>query len=149
MVACKQQNGMIYPVPEPPDFGVGHALRADIDWIRLPLPFALDHVNCWYLHGDGESLLIDSGLKTDLITGHWNAFFSTRTWPQSLLVTHFHPDHSGMAGWFADAGSQVITNKTEWQVVERLHAVSNADYGEYYTDWYRQHGVPNDYIEGP
>lgn len=73
-----------------------------VHWIRLPLPFALDHINVWALQdGDGWAL-VDTGTRTDGVVAAWEGLLDKPPLQGPLtrvLVTHMHPDHIGMAGW--------------------------------------------------
>lgn len=88
-----------FDAPEP-----GHSLPVapGVHWIRLPLPFALDHINVWALD-DGEGwALVDTGTRTDGVVAAWEGLLAQAPFNRPLtrvFVTHMHPDHVGMAGW--------------------------------------------------
>ncbi|HEY4998951.1 MAG TPA: MBL fold metallo-hydrolase, partial [Usitatibacter sp.] len=70
-------------------------------WIRMPLPFALDHVNLWILEdGDGFTL-VDTGFGAaatwELWERHFAGVLADRP-VKNVIVTHYHPDHIGSAG---------------------------------------------------
>jgi glyoxylase-like metal-dependent hydrolase (beta-lactamase superfamily II) len=69
----------------------------------MPLPFALDHINLWAVReDDGSFSLIDCGLNTDTTRELWERHFQrllAGARVSRVLVTHFHPDHVGLAGW--------------------------------------------------
>jgi glyoxylase-like metal-dependent hydrolase (beta-lactamase superfamily II) len=71
----------------------------------MPLPFALNHVNLWLLE-DGEGFtLVDTGYNTEETRALWDKALARvlRGRPITrIIVTHFHPDHLGLAGWFAE-----------------------------------------------
>ncbi|MEO0369804.1 MAG: MBL fold metallo-hydrolase, partial [Pseudomonadota bacterium] len=73
-------------------------------WLRLPMPMALDHVNLWLLRdGDGWTV-IDTGLDDPKCKEIWQSLLQDVIDPKKLnriIVTHFHPDHIGLAGWLA------------------------------------------------
>lgn len=73
-----------------------------VHWIRLPLPYRLNHINVWALaDGDGWTL-VDTGSRTEENVGVWQELMSKAPLDRPLrrvLVTHMHPDHIGMAGW--------------------------------------------------
>lgn len=85
----------------------GNALQVapGIHWVRMPLPFALDHINLWLLE-DGDAIaLVDCGLGSQLTHDTWRKVLAP--WlPQRpvkrIVVTHFHPDHVGLAAHLAD-----------------------------------------------
>ena len=49
-------TGLEHPFEAPPAPGTRLRVADGIDWIRQPLPFALDHVNCWLLGAAGGPL---------------------------------------------------------------------------------------------
>ncbi|QGZ40271.1 glyoxylase-like metal-dependent hydrolase (beta-lactamase superfamily II) [Pseudoduganella flava] len=71
-------------------------------WLRLPLPFALDHINLWLLD-DGEGYtVVDCGAGTDESRAAWEQVMAQHFHGKPLcrvLVTHCHPDHVGLADW--------------------------------------------------
>jgi glyoxylase-like metal-dependent hydrolase (beta-lactamase superfamily II) len=91
-----------FPFAGPPEAGTTLEIEPGIFWLRMPLPFALDHINLWVLRdGDGWTL-IDCGLNSARTRELWEAIFPSllaRGGVNRVLVTHFHPDHAGLAGW--------------------------------------------------
>ncbi|AXA93377.1 MBL fold metallo-hydrolase [Massilia sp. YMA4] len=86
----------------------GEALEVapGVRWLRLPLPFALDHINLWLLDDviDGVAgyTVVDAGASTDASRAGWEAIMADRFDGKPLLrvlVTHCHPDHVGLADW--------------------------------------------------
>ncbi len=73
-----------------------------VAWMRLPLPFALDHINLWLLREEGGWSVIDCGVALDASKEAWNAVLAGPLAGQPLqrvLATHCHPDHVGLADW--------------------------------------------------
>ncbi|HWV95599.1 MAG TPA: MBL fold metallo-hydrolase [Xanthobacteraceae bacterium] len=94
-----------YPWETPPKPGEILELMPGVVWVRLALPFQLNHVNI-YLLADGDGwTMIDSGFGNEETIAAWTALFEgplknfniTR-----LIVTHSHPDHVGLAGWIVE-----------------------------------------------
>lgn len=87
---------------EPPATGQTIEVAPGIHWLRMPLPFALDHINLWLLEdGDGVSM-IDTGYTMPAVQAAWEQIFKTFLRGRKItriFVTHFHPDHSGLAWW--------------------------------------------------
>jgi glyoxylase-like metal-dependent hydrolase (beta-lactamase superfamily II) len=71
-------------------------------WIRMPLPFALDHINLWIL-ADGEGFtLVDTGFGAAATWELWERHFAgvlAGKPVKNVIVTHYHPDHLGSADW--------------------------------------------------
>lgn len=91
-----------------PATGELHSMAPGLAWLRMPLPFALDHINLWLLedrHGEqGEAgwSVVDTGAATDATRAGWETVFEQGLQGkplQRVLVTHCHPDHVGLAGW--------------------------------------------------
>jgi glyoxylase-like metal-dependent hydrolase (beta-lactamase superfamily II) len=74
-------------------------------WVRLKLPFRLNHVNI-YLLADGDGwVMVDSGFGNEETIAAWTALFEgplAHVKITRLLVTHSHPDHVGLAGWVVE-----------------------------------------------
>lgn len=89
-----------------------------VNWLRMPLPFSLDHINLWLLRDeiDGQAgwTIVDCGIATDEIRAHWEQLFDTKLDGLPVLrvlVTHCHPDHFGLADWLCEGGA-----RARWQV---------------------------------
>ena len=66
---------MIYPHAEPPASGEVLQVAPGVFWLRMPLPFILNHINLWLLE-DGEGwTIVDCGFATDEARGHWDTIF--------------------------------------------------------------------------
>jgi len=76
-----------------------------IRWIRMPLPFALDHINLWLLEDGGGWTVVDTGYGTqvtwDLWLRHFEGTMAGRP-VKNVVVTHYHPDHLGSAAWLVE-----------------------------------------------
>ena len=74
-------------------------------WIRMPLPFALDHINLWILaDGDGFTL-VDCGYGVEATWSLWERHFAQTLAGRAVknvVVTHYHPDHVGSAAWLVE-----------------------------------------------
>ncbi|MBD1598094.1 MBL fold metallo-hydrolase [Pseudomonas typographi] len=98
-------QGLRYPFAQLPAAGQLLPVAQGIYWVRLPLPFALDHINVWALADDDGWTLIDTGLYSTASVETWQQLLDN--WPDArpirrVIVTHMHVDHVGMAGWFCE-----------------------------------------------
>ncbi|MCR6632433.1 MAG: MBL fold metallo-hydrolase [Magnetospirillum sp.] len=87
-------------------------------WARMPLPFALDHVNLWLLRdGDGWAV-VDTGMGDDRTKALWEGLLAGPLEDRPLtrvISTHFHPDHMGLAGWLCPRfGIPLTATQGEW-----------------------------------
>jgi glyoxylase-like metal-dependent hydrolase (beta-lactamase superfamily II) len=100
------------------------AIVPGLHGVRFTLPFALDHVNIWLVEeGDGWTV-IDTGLADEGTRARWrelrHGLLAGRPITR-ILVTHYHPDHMGLAGWLGAAtGAELWTSRTEWLTARLL-----------------------------
>ena len=86
-------------------------------WLRISLPMALDHVNAYALRDPDGWTVIDTGLNTKRTRAIWEAVFEgplNGAPVRRLVVTHHHPDHVGLAGWFQSRGIELCMTRTAW-----------------------------------
>ncbi len=94
-----------YAFDSKPAHGEVTAIADGIDWLRMPLPFALEHINLWMLRDDDGFAIVDTGVSSDKSRDIWcNAISNTALGDEltRVIVTHLHPDHVGLAGWLCD-----------------------------------------------
>jgi glyoxylase-like metal-dependent hydrolase (beta-lactamase superfamily II) len=114
-------------------------------WLRLPLPFRLDHVNV-YLIEDGDGFaLIDTGIDDDATREMWRALLEgpLRNRPLTrIIATHCHPDHIGLAGWLCERlGLQLLASQTEYLAALTIRLDPGALNAEPYRSFYHSHGL--------
>jgi len=113
-----QSAGIRYPWDTPPSGSEAIEVAEGVLWLRLPLPMKLDHVNIYALD-DGDSwTIIDTGFDSRKGRAIWGDILAGPLGGKPVrrvLVTHHHPDHIGLAGWFqSDHGAELITTRTAW-----------------------------------
>jgi glyoxylase-like metal-dependent hydrolase (beta-lactamase superfamily II) len=95
---------LVFPFPEPPAPGALIEVAPGIQWIRMPLPFRLNHVNLYLIEDDGGWAVLDAGIGNDATRALWEGLAAGPLAGRRLtrlIVSHFHPDHIGLAGWLA------------------------------------------------
>lgn len=107
-----------YPWDSPPEEGTAQEVAPGILWIRLPLPMKLDHVNVYALD-DGDSwTVIDTGFSSKRTRAIWERVLEGPLGGKPVgrvIVTHHHPDHVGLAGWFqSEHGAELWSTRTAW-----------------------------------
>src|SRR6478735_6970128 len=101
-----------------PVLGTPVAIADGLWWLRARLPLALDHVNLWLCDdGDGWTI-IDTGYGDTATQAMWQGVLGSALAGRPVhrvLVTHFHPDHAGQAGWLCrETGAGLWMSRTEW-----------------------------------
>ncbi len=119
-----------YPFPNPPAPGTTIEVAPGVHWLRMALPFALDHINLWALEDGADWLLIDTGLGNEPTRALWDRIFAEKLGARPVtrvLVTHYHPDHAGNAAWLCKrTGAELWMTRGEFLTV---HAARNSSAG--------------------
>ena len=115
-----------------PSTGTVMTLRPGVHWLRMPLPFALDHINLWLLDDEIDGVrgwtVIDCGVATEATRSAWEQLFDGVFADRPLLrviATHYHPDHLGNADWLCRGGE-----RGRWQAQLWMSATEYA-YGRF------------------
>ncbi|MBV9250558.1 MAG: MBL fold metallo-hydrolase [Acetobacteraceae bacterium] len=136
------------PAPEP---GQLIEVAPGVKWFRLPLPYRLDHVNIYLIEGTEGWTVLDTGLGTDDCRGAWNAVLSGPMAQQPLnamVVTHFHPDHVGLAGWLAEHfGLPLSMPRPEYLYSLALQYAPGDLGADMHRPFYRRHGLSEQVTE--
>jgi glyoxylase-like metal-dependent hydrolase (beta-lactamase superfamily II) len=108
-----------YPFPNVPAPGTTVEVARGVRWLRMPLPFALDHINLWMLEDNGGWTIVDTGFGRGEETRNlWEEVFASTLDGRPVrrvIVTHFHPDHMGLAGWLCEKFDvELWTTQAEW-----------------------------------
>ncbi|MDX9862411.1 MAG: MBL fold metallo-hydrolase [Rhodospirillales bacterium] len=124
-----------YPFDGVPSNGEVRETAPGVFWVRMPLPFRLDHINLWLIEeGDGWTV-VDTGIACEQTKAAWERIVATHCAGKPLrrmIVTHFHPDHVGLAGWMAERFDAALWMPlAEWAFahVQGLGASTAADDG--------------------
>lgn len=143
MIPKPHEGSLRYPFPEPPKKKQLIEIADGILWLRLPLPFRLDHINIFLIDdGDGWAIL-DTGIANRATKSLWSFFISDRLQGRRLtrlIATHYHPDHIGLAGWFAEKhGVPLLTTQTTFLQCSAI--ALNPGGLAAYRDFYLRHGL--------
>ena len=144
--------GLVHPWPEPPEGGRTLPVAPGIRWIRMPLPFALNHINLWLLDDEGGLTVVDTGVGLSPTRELWEQLFVGEMAEQPVvrvLVTHFHPDHMGNAEWLTQRfGVELWCPQAEWLMAQLAWQGMGGNDAAKRLDHYRRHGVGPEQIEG-
>lgn len=144
------ETALRYPWESPPAPGAAIEVAQGVLWMRLPLPFALDHVNIYALDdGDGWTV-IDTGIGSKRSRAAWEGLMAgplAGKPVRRVVVTHHHPDHVGLAGWFqGEHGAELLTTRTAWLFARMLTLDVQDSWPQETLDYYRSAGMDPDIL---
>lgn len=136
-------------LPEP---GTTHEVRPGVRWIRMALPFALDHINLWLLRDTLDGVegwtVVDCCISRPESKAQWEQIFATQLEGLPILrviVTHMHPDHIGLAGWLCERWNAPLwISSTDYHVAKLLSSPDASDTlagGEEAAAFFVSHGL--------
>jgi glyoxylase-like metal-dependent hydrolase (beta-lactamase superfamily II) len=101
--ASVARAGLVYPhgAHVPADGGLLQVAEG-VFWLRMPIPFSLDHINLWVLDAGDHWAIVDTGFPSSQAKAFWRQLFDGPLAGKPVgrvIVTHYHPDHIGLAGW--------------------------------------------------
>ncbi len=125
-----------------------------VRWIRMALPFALDHINLWLLRDtlDGREgwTVVDCCISREEAKAQWEQLFAGSFEGLPLLrviVTHMHPDHIGLADWLCQRWStpeqpcRLWMSATDYNLARIGSAGSNGFGGDSAALFFESHGL--------
>jgi glyoxylase-like metal-dependent hydrolase (beta-lactamase superfamily II) len=134
-------------VPGPTEF---REVAPGIHWLRMPLPFVLNHINLWLLEDDSGWTIVDTGLASPEVKELWEEVFARRLGGRPvrrIVVTHFHPDHMGLAGWIAGRfGVETWCTLGEWAFGRMLSLDDGSSSVASFRRFYRAAGFDEDLL---
>ena len=123
-----------------PATGTTLEVAPGVRWLRMVLPFQLDHINLWLLRDqiDGANgpmegwSIVDCGIANDATRAAWETIFANELQGLPvlrLIVTHMHPDHIGLAHWLTERfGVRMWVSATDYNTA-RLASSSTTGFG--------------------
>ncbi len=124
-------------------------IQPGLRWVRMGLPFALDHINLWLLRDeiDGRSgwTIVDCGISSDATRECWEQVFARHLDGLPVLrviVTHFHPDHMGLAAWLTERWQcRLWISATDYNLARVASASTVGMGGETAAAFFGSHGL--------
>ncbi len=120
-----------------------------VKWVRMALPFALNHINLWLLADeiDGRKgwSIVDCCIHRDESKAQWESIFANELDGLPVLrviVTHMHPDHIGLAHWLCERWKvQLWISATDYQIA-RMGCMGPTGFGgERAAEYFASHGL--------
>lgn len=144
-----------YPLGDAlPAEGATLEVAPGVRWVRMGLPFALDHINLWLLRDqqpDAGGALVDGWTVVDCCIdsaatrAQWEQVFANCLDGLPILrviVTHMHPDHIGLAHWLCKRWNvRLWISATDYNVARVAVYDPQGFGGEAGADFYALHGA--------
>ncbi len=144
------ESQLHYPLGDTlPAPGTTLEVAPGVRWIRMALPFALDHINLWLLRDeiDGRQgwTVVDCCIAKDEARAQWETIFTTQLEGLPILrvvVTHMHPDHVGLAHWLCDRWNAPLwMSATDYHVARLNTSGTSGQGGEAAAVFFQRHGL--------
>jgi glyoxylase-like metal-dependent hydrolase (beta-lactamase superfamily II) len=146
----EHEKELSYPLADhlPPSDGMTE-VAPGVFWVRMSLPFALDHINLWVLRDNYEGkqgwAIVDCGINQASSREHWLGLFNNVFQDLPVLrviVTHLHPDHLGLAHWLCDYWKVPLwISATDFHTAHTLIHPSDPLHSEQAVTFLRSHGI--------
>ncbi len=143
-----------YPLADTlPPAGTALELLPGVKWIRMGLPFALNHINLWLLKDSvaGADGPIEGWTVVDCCVDHpksraaWESIFEHALEGLPIvrvIATHMHPDHLGLAHWLCERWKAPLwISATDYYTALAATNGLQAQNAGALSDFYQSHGV--------
>ena len=150
-----QESALHYPLGDTlPAAGSSTLVAPGVRWLRMGLPFALNHINLWLLRDVQDGIqgwtIVDCGIDDSATRQNWVQIFANELQGLPVLrvvVTHLHPDHIGLAHWLTERWStperdcRLWISATDWNAARTACQADTAFGGEDAARFYARHGL--------
>ena len=150
-MANADEMKLAYPLGDTlPAVGTTIELAPGVRWLRMPLPFALDHINLWLLRDRDDAgregwAIVDCGVANDTTRAAWEQVFAQDLDGLPVLrviVTHMHPDHIGNAHWLTERwGCRLWISATDWNAARTASQSTTGFGGDHAAVFFQGHGL--------
>ena len=149
-MANPRESELHYPMGDTlPAVGEVLDITPDVRWLRMGLPFALDHINLWLLRDELEGragwTIVDCGIDSPPTREAWERIFAEHLQGLPVLrviVTHFHPDHFGLAYWLTEKWNcRLWMSATDYHLGKLASSSTVGMGGASAADFFGSHGL--------
>lgn len=135
-----------YPLGDTlPETGATLELAPGVRWVRMQLPFALDHINLWLLDDGPGWTIVDCGIANEATQKAWEQVFERELQGKPVnrvIVTHMHPDHMGLAHWLTERwGARLWCSATDYNGARLASGSTTGFGGEAAAAFFASHGL--------
>jgi glyoxylase-like metal-dependent hydrolase (beta-lactamase superfamily II) len=139
-----------YPLGDAlPEAGRCIEVAPGVKWIRMGLPFVLNHINVWLLRDELDGVqgwsIVDTCIHRDEAKAQWESLFANELEGLPVLrviVTHMHPDHIGLADWLCTRwDAPLFISAADFLVAHMACSGADTFSGERTAQFYAAHGL--------
>jgi glyoxylase-like metal-dependent hydrolase (beta-lactamase superfamily II) len=132
-----------------PATGASVEIAPGVRWLRMGLPFALDHINLWLLRDEVDGRrgwsAVDTCVDRPQSRAQWEQVIAGEMGGLPIvrvLATHMHPDHLGLAHWLCERFDARLWISMSDYLMAQLAANQQDSFGGQATaDFFARHGV--------
>jgi glyoxylase-like metal-dependent hydrolase (beta-lactamase superfamily II) len=152
-MANPRESELHYPLADTlPLAGEVIEVAPGVRWLRMGLPFALDHINLWLLRdqiaGQAGWAIVDCGVSNEATRANWEQVFANHLDGLPVLrviVTHFHPDHIGLAAWLTSRWNcRLSISATDFNLARLASGSTVGMGGEAAANFFASHGLTDE-----
>jgi len=139
-------SSITYPLSQLPAPGEALEIVPGVKWVRMSLPFDLDHINLYLLEDHDGWLIIDTAMDNEKTRADWQKILSAELGGKpvkAVLCTHHHPDHIGLAGWLTESWkAPLMMSREEHRWTYSYVGTEFQENIESFLEFYQRAGVP-------
>lgn len=145
---AKLEYPLLDAIPKPAELT---AIADGVYWVRMPMPGRLNHINVWlFRDGDGWTI-VDTGINSEDIRGHWKTIFDKYLEGRPVkrvICTHMHNDHAGLAGWLTRHWeTELWMSRAEFFMCKVMASYRPQDVPHDAMNFYRRAGFPKQELD--
>ncbi|SDJ67204.1 Glyoxylase, beta-lactamase superfamily II [Nonomuraea maritima] len=124
-----------------------HDLGGGVWSVPVPIPGnPLGYTLVYAVESPQGPVLVDAGWNHpdawDALSGGLRSLGFDVSWVRGVVVTHFHPDHAGLAGQVRDAsGAWIAMHENDAELVRLMSEYAARDHDDFQTDMLRRAGA--------
>jgi len=114
---------------------ISEAAAIGVHQVTMPIPFPLKEVHAYLIDAGGEWVMMDAGFPSQealsILKPEVERICGGPSKVHTAFISHYHPDHCGLAGWLEAAGTRIVVHERDWPSVERMGSDAPVNPEEY------------------